>query len=350
MSTGFVHLRLHSEYSVVDGIVRIDDAVEPRRRTACRRWRSPTSPTCSALVKFYPAARSAGVKPIVGCDVWLTNEADRDKPVPAAAALPIAPATCKLCELLTRAYSSNQHRGRAEMRHRMVRRIGIGGADRAVGRARRRRRPGAAAGQRRAARGRCRDAAGQRCFPDASTSSCSAPGRPDDDAAACNARVGVRGASLRLPVGRDAPGAVPASATTSARTKRGCASPKATSLADQRRPRAFTPEQYFKTQAEMAELFRRPAGGARQQRRDRAALQPDARRSARASCRRFPTPDGVTLDEHLRRRGARRASSARLASAVSRRGRARRTSGPRIARGSTSSSRRSCRWASPATS
>ena len=32
------------------------------------------------MVKFYKAAREAGVKPIVGCDVWLENESDRDKP------------------------------------------------------------------------------------------------------------------------------------------------------------------------------------------------------------------------------------------------------------------------------
>ena len=32
------------------------------------------------LIKFYKAARSAGVKPIAGSDVWVTNDEDRDKP------------------------------------------------------------------------------------------------------------------------------------------------------------------------------------------------------------------------------------------------------------------------------
>jgi len=32
------------------------------------------------MVKFYGAARAAGVKPIVGADCWVQNEADRDKP------------------------------------------------------------------------------------------------------------------------------------------------------------------------------------------------------------------------------------------------------------------------------
>ena len=36
----FVHLRLHSEFSIVDGTVRIDDAVaRGGARTRCRRWR-----------------------------------------------------------------------------------------------------------------------------------------------------------------------------------------------------------------------------------------------------------------------------------------------------------------------
>ena len=54
------------------------------------------------------------------------------------------------------------------------------------------------------------------------------------------------------------------------------------------------------TQAEMAEKLRRPAGGARQLRRDRAALQPDDSARQELTCREFPTPAGVTLDEHLR--------------------------------------------------
>ena len=38
------------------------------------------------MVKFYKAARGKGIKPIVGCDVWITNEAERDKPRAAAVA------------------------------------------------------------------------------------------------------------------------------------------------------------------------------------------------------------------------------------------------------------------------
>jgi DNA polymerase-3 subunit alpha len=44
----FVHLRLHSEYSVIDGMARIDDAVAAAARDGMPRWRSPISPTRSA--------------------------------------------------------------------------------------------------------------------------------------------------------------------------------------------------------------------------------------------------------------------------------------------------------------
>ena len=39
MQPSFVHLRLHSEYSIADGIVRIGEAVAPRRQMPCLRWR-----------------------------------------------------------------------------------------------------------------------------------------------------------------------------------------------------------------------------------------------------------------------------------------------------------------------
>ena len=35
------------------------------------------------MVKFYKGARSKGVKPIIGCDVWITNDGERDKPARA---------------------------------------------------------------------------------------------------------------------------------------------------------------------------------------------------------------------------------------------------------------------------
>ena len=64
---------------------------------------------------FYKEARAKGVKPIIGCDVWITNEADRDKPYRLLLLCQSQRGYATLCELLSRAYRTNQYRGRAEL-------------------------------------------------------------------------------------------------------------------------------------------------------------------------------------------------------------------------------------------
>jgi DNA polymerase-3 subunit alpha len=69
----FVHLRLHSEYSVVDGIVRLDEALDAAVGDCMPALGLTDLGNMFGLVKFYTEARSRGVKPIAGCDVWLAN-------------------------------------------------------------------------------------------------------------------------------------------------------------------------------------------------------------------------------------------------------------------------------------
>src|SRR4051812_3624036 len=76
----FVHLRMHSEYSVSDGIVRLEDAVGRAAKDGMPSLALTDIANVYGMVKFYRAARGAGVKPIVGADCWLQNDADRDKP------------------------------------------------------------------------------------------------------------------------------------------------------------------------------------------------------------------------------------------------------------------------------
>src|SRR5471032_105151 len=77
---GFVHLRVHSEYSIVDGLVRIDDVVKAAAKDKQVALAVTDLSNLFGMVKFYKEARGKGLKPIVGVDVWITNDDNREKP------------------------------------------------------------------------------------------------------------------------------------------------------------------------------------------------------------------------------------------------------------------------------
>ena len=112
----FVHLRLHSEFSIVDGTVRIDEAVGAAVADAMPALAITDLANAFGVVKFYKAARTAGVKPLLGCDVLLTHDAERDQPFRALLLVASRAGWLKLTDWLTRAYRSNSHRGRAELK------------------------------------------------------------------------------------------------------------------------------------------------------------------------------------------------------------------------------------------
>ena len=115
-NTQFVHLRLHSEYSIVDGLVRVDDAVAAAAGDEQPAMALTDLSNLFGLIKFYKAARKKGVKPIAGCDVWITNDVDREKPSRLLLLVKDRAGYLNLCELLTKAWLENQYRGRAEVR------------------------------------------------------------------------------------------------------------------------------------------------------------------------------------------------------------------------------------------
>ena len=115
-SPQFVHLRLHSEFSIVDGLVRLDDAVKAAARDNQPALALTDLSNLFGLIKFYQACRRAGIKPIAGCDVWITNEEQRDKASRLLLLVKNHAGYLQLCELLSRAWLENQHKGRAEIR------------------------------------------------------------------------------------------------------------------------------------------------------------------------------------------------------------------------------------------
>ena len=112
----FVHLRLHSEYSISDGMVRVDEAVAAAKQDAMPALALTDLNNFFGLIKFYKTARGAGLKPVAGCDVFITNDADRERPYRLLLLCQSVTGYLLLCRLLSRAYLENQHRGRAELR------------------------------------------------------------------------------------------------------------------------------------------------------------------------------------------------------------------------------------------
>ncbi|GAB4471229.1 MAG: DNA polymerase III subunit alpha [Burkholderiaceae bacterium] len=294
MAVPFVHLRLHSEFSVVDGIVRIDEAVKKAAADGQGALALTDSANLFGAIKFYTAARKHGVKPIIGCDAWIANDGDRDNPYRLLLLVQDRRGYANLCELLTRAWLTNQHRGRAQMRTEWFE---GGAAEGLIALS------GAAQGEVGALllAGRTEQAAqaAQRLaalFPQRFYLELQRAGREHDEAHVRAAlALAVR---LALPVVATHPVQFVERDEFRAHEARVCIAEGYT-LADPRRPRAFTPEQYFKTREEMAQRFADvPAALANSveiARRCNLTLQLGKPRLPD-----YPTPAGVTLDEHCR--------------------------------------------------
>ncbi len=114
-SPAFVHLRLHSEYSITDGMLRIGEAVDAAMKDGMPALALTDLCNFSGLVKFYREARGKGIKPVAGADVFISNESDRDRPHRLLLLCQSVSGYLRLCRLLSRAYLTNQRHGRPEL-------------------------------------------------------------------------------------------------------------------------------------------------------------------------------------------------------------------------------------------
>jgi DNA polymerase-3 subunit alpha len=71
MAASFVHLRLHTEYSLADGLIRIKSLVKQVAAAGMPAVAVTDMSNLFALIKFYKAALGVGVKPIVGVETWV---------------------------------------------------------------------------------------------------------------------------------------------------------------------------------------------------------------------------------------------------------------------------------------
>ena len=67
----FVHLRLHTEFSVVDGTNRVDDVIKAAAKDGQPALAITDLSNLFATVKFYKEGRKRGVKPLIGAEIWL---------------------------------------------------------------------------------------------------------------------------------------------------------------------------------------------------------------------------------------------------------------------------------------
>lgn len=111
MQPKFVHLRLHTEFSLVDGIVRIKPLVKRLAEMSCAAVAVTDHANLFALVKFYKAALGQGIKPIIGADVLIFNPEDPVSPHRMTLLVKNRLGYITLMELLSKAYQEGQHQG-----------------------------------------------------------------------------------------------------------------------------------------------------------------------------------------------------------------------------------------------
>jgi DNA polymerase-3 subunit alpha len=249
MQPNFIHLRVHSEYSLVDGMVRIKPLVAKAVELGMPAVALTDQSNLFALIKFYQAALGGGIKPIAGTDLWLRNPDDVNKPFRLLLLVQNLEGYRNLTRLVSRSYREGQHLGRPMLDRDWLEGSVDGlialsaGRDGDVGRA-------LLAGNQAAAE---RLLAGWlELFGDRFYLELNRTGRPDEEA--------YLHAAVALAAARDVPVVATndvrflASEDFEAHEVRVCIHDGRT-LEDSRRPRLYSEQQYLRTQQEMCELF-----------------------------------------------------------------------------------------------
>lgn len=68
--SGFTHLHVHTEYSLLDGASRIEDLVLRAKELGMDSLAITDHGAMYGVVDFYKAAKKHGIKPIIGCEVY----------------------------------------------------------------------------------------------------------------------------------------------------------------------------------------------------------------------------------------------------------------------------------------
>ncbi|HEX4910907.1 MAG TPA: DNA polymerase III subunit alpha [Permianibacter sp.] len=107
----FVHLRVHTEYSMVDGLLRVDELVKSCAKAGMPAVALTDQNNLCGLVKFYKGAQGAGLKPLIGSDIWLKSERMGNELFRAVLLAQTNAGYKNLTRLISRAYTEGQQRG-----------------------------------------------------------------------------------------------------------------------------------------------------------------------------------------------------------------------------------------------
>ena len=77
--TDFVHLHCHSEYSLLDGLCRLKPLAKKVKELGMPAVALTDHGVMFGAMEFYRAAREQGIKPIIGCELYVARRDMRDK-------------------------------------------------------------------------------------------------------------------------------------------------------------------------------------------------------------------------------------------------------------------------------
>ncbi|PCC99306.1 DNA polymerase III subunit alpha [Halopseudomonas pelagia] len=120
MTHSFVHLRVHSEFSLVDGIVKIKPLIKMVAEAGMPAVAVTDQNNMCSLVKFYKASMGGGVKPISGVDVWLVGANDDNQLTRLSLLAMNRNGYRNLTELISRGYTEGQRNGVVTIRREWV--------------------------------------------------------------------------------------------------------------------------------------------------------------------------------------------------------------------------------------
>ena len=76
---GFVHLHVHTEYSLLDGACRIDANMKRVKELGQEAVAITDHGVMYGVIDFYKAAKAAGIQPIIGCEVYVAPRTMADR-------------------------------------------------------------------------------------------------------------------------------------------------------------------------------------------------------------------------------------------------------------------------------